>query len=264
MLAALALALASAETRIAATEARLALLDRQRAAQTAEIAAAQAPLARLLAAIERLAQRPSALVFARPGSLDDLIHAQALFGALRPAIVARTAVLRREAVQTRALRTEAARTLAAIAIERSGFETMLGARLMRLPAPPEPASAAAAAFYRLPAAGIVISGTGERAEPGWRARGLTLLTAPGITVSAPAAGRVAYAGPFGGYGQIVILDHGHGWTTLLAGLGRADVVSAASIDRGAVLGRMGQGAPRLIVELRHNGRPVDVTGMAAQ
>ena len=61
--------------------------------------------------------------------------------------------------------------------------------------------------------GEVVTGFGEVSESGVRARGLTLATAPGATVVAPARGRIAFAGPFRGYGQIVIIDHGGGWTT---------------------------------------------------
>jgi septal ring factor EnvC (AmiA/AmiB activator) len=266
MLAALLLALApaSAEARIAEAEARLAQLDRQRAEQRAAIDAAQAPLARLLAAMERLALRPPALALAQPDSIDDLIHANALLGALRPAVAARTATLRRKLVQTRAASAAAAETLAAIGVERSAYEKTIGAGLMALPGPPELPSSRPAAVYDLAARGTVVSGTGERSDTGWRARGLTLLTATGARVVAPGPGRIAYAGSFGGYGGIVIVDHGRGWTTLLAGLDRADVQSGALVARGAPVGRMGERARRLTIELRHNGRPVDVAGMVAQ
>jgi septal ring factor EnvC (AmiA/AmiB activator) len=266
MLTALALALAvpSGEVRIAAAEARLAELDRRRAGRQAAIAAAQAPLARLLAAIERLALRPPLLALARPGAIDDMIHAQALLGALRPAIAARTAALRGDMVRTRALRAEAARTLAAIEAERSLYQNALGARLMTLPAPPSPSVTRAAGFYRLPAPGIVLTGSGERGDGGNRARGLTLLTAPEAEVIAPAPGRVAYAGAYGGYGGIVILDHGGGWTTLLTGLDHADARVGTQVARGALLGGMGGRARRLTIELRRSGVPVDVAMMLAQ
>ena len=55
-------------------------------------------------------------------------------------------------------------------------------------------------------------------DTGVRARGLTLATAPGAEIVAPTAGRVIYAGRFRRYGNIVIVDHGSGWTSLIAGL----------------------------------------------
>jgi len=260
----LALALPSTDARIAAAEARLAALDRQRAAQRAELAAIQTPLALLLAAVQRLALRPATLAFARPGSIDDLIHADALMRALRPAIAIRATAIRRDMARTRRLSTAAAEILAAIGTERSAYEHALNGRLAQLPDIPDAAPANVAGVYRLPVTGTVVSGTGERAEAGSRARGLTVLTAPAAAVAAPAGGRIAYAGGFGGYGEIVILDHGKGWTSVLTGLDHAEAAVGTIVDRGAPIGRMGTRARRITIELRHDGEPVDVAGIAAQ
>jgi septal ring factor EnvC (AmiA/AmiB activator) len=261
---ALALAATASNGRTAAAEARLAELDRQYATQSAALRVAQAPLARLLAAVERIALRPPVLALAQPRSIDDLIYTHALLGAVRPVVAARAAAVRQQLTDTKAASAEAARTLAALSIALSGYEKAQSARLMTLPAPPVPAPARSAAIYDLPARGAVLSGTGERIDAGWRARGLTLLTAPGARVVAPAAGRIAYAGAFGGYGGIVIIDHGNGWTTLLTGLDRALMQSGALVARNAPVGQMSERSRRLTIELRHNGRPIDVAGMAAQ
>jgi septal ring factor EnvC (AmiA/AmiB activator) len=261
---ALALMAPSADNKAAVAEARLAGLDRQYAAQRAAFLAAQAPLARMLAAIERIALRPPALALAQPRSIDDLIYTHALLGAVRPVVAARTAAVRQQLTANRAASAEAARSLAALSVALSAYERTQSARLMTLPAPPDPAAARPVAIYDLPAQGEVLNGTGERIDSGWRARGLTLLTAPDAQVVAPAAGRIAYAGAFGGYGGIVIIDHGRGWTTLLTGLDRTDMPGGALVARGATIGRMSERARRLTIELRHNGRPIDVAGMAAQ
>lgn len=266
MLLALALALAAppANSRTTAAEARLAELDRLYAAQRADLAAAQAPLARLLAAIERIALRPPVLALAQPRSVDELVYTHALLGAVRPAVAARAGALRQRMTVTRAASADAAQTLSELSMALSAYEKMQSARLMALPAPALPPAAGAVGIYGLPASGMVVSGTGERGDRGGRARGLTLLTAPDARVAAPQAGRIAYAGTFGGYGGIVIIDHGGGWTTLLTGLDRADVHTGDPIARGATLGKMSERARRLTVELRRNGRPIDVAGMAAQ
>jgi septal ring factor EnvC (AmiA/AmiB activator) len=261
---ALALAIPPADSRTLAAEARLAELDRQYVAQRAAWRTAQLPLARLLAAIERLALRPPALTLAQPQSIDDLIYTHALLGTVRPVVAARAAVARRHLADIRAASAEAARLLAERSIALSGYEKAQSARLATLPMPPEPPAARPAAIYDLPARGAVVSGMGERIDAGWRARGLTLLTAPGAQVVAPAAGRIAYAGAFGGYGAIVIIDHGRGWTTLLTGLDRTPVQSGAPVGRGGPVGWMSERSRRLTIELRHNGRPIDVAGMAAQ
>lgn len=113
--------------------------------------------------------------------------------------------------------------------------------------------------YRLPVSGTVVTGLGELSDTGVRARGLTLTTWPGAQVVAPTAGRVIYAGRFRRYGNIVILDHGGGWTSLVAGLDAVMVKVGDTLIQGAPLGRAPQrDAPRITVELRRQGRPVDL------
>ncbi len=113
--------------------------------------------------------------------------------------------------------------------------------------------------YRLPVPGTVVTGLGELSDTGVRARGLTLATWPGAQVVAPTTGRVIYAGRFRRYGNIVILDHGGGWTSLVAGLDAVMVKVGDTLIQGAPLGRAAQGeAPRITVELRRQGRPVDL------
>lgn len=113
--------------------------------------------------------------------------------------------------------------------------------------------------YRLPVVGTVVTGLGELSDTGVRARGLTLATAPGAEIVAPTAGRVIYAGRFRRYGNIVIVDHGSGWTSLIAGLDAVLVKVGDTLNQGTPLGRAPQGdAPRITVELRRQGRPVDL------
>ncbi|HEX7782382.1 MAG TPA: peptidoglycan DD-metalloendopeptidase family protein [Sphingobium sp.] len=112
--------------------------------------------------------------------------------------------------------------------------------------------------YRLPVVGTLVTGMGELSESGVRARGLTLATQPGAQVVAPTAGRVAYAGRYRGYGQIVIIDHGQGWTTLITGLNHLSVTVGAGVAQGDPIGTAGAPRPTVTIELRRNGRPVDI------
>jgi septal ring factor EnvC (AmiA/AmiB activator) len=111
--------------------------------------------------------------------------------------------------------------------------------------------------YRLPVGGRLLTGLGEVSDAGVRSRGLTLATTPGAPVIAPAAGRVAYARRFGDFGVVVILDHGDGWTTLIAGLGSTALERGAVVGQGAPIGRVGDDG-EVTVELRRRGRPVDM------
>jgi len=149
--------------------------------------------------------------------------------------------------------------------------------LMRLPGPtprpaapgdaPPPADESTATAstgtprYRLPVIGDVVTGFGEVSESGVRARGLTIATAPAATVVAPAAGRVAFAGPFRGYGRIVIIEHGGGWTSLVANLEKLTAQVGDQVRQGDPIGAAGQNRPRLIVELRRQERPVDIAAL---
>jgi septal ring factor EnvC (AmiA/AmiB activator) len=126
-----------------------------------------------------------------------------------------------------------------------------------------PAAEAAAAntgppAYRLPVVGTLVTGLGEVSASGVRARGLTLAVEAGAQVVAPTGGRVVFAGPYRDYGMIVIIDHGSGWTTLITSLARLSVGIGMTVGQGDPLGVAGAGRPKVTVELRRNGRPVDI------
>jgi septal ring factor EnvC (AmiA/AmiB activator) len=116
--------------------------------------------------------------------------------------------------------------------------------------------------YRLPVTGSIATGFGEISDSGVRARGLTVQVAPGTTVIAPAAGTIAYSGRFRGYGRIVILDHGDGWTTLVTGLKASVGPVGGRVIAGTPIGRARAGdAPAVTIELRRRGVPVDLAAM---
>jgi hypothetical protein len=73
----------------------------------------------------------------------------------------------------------------------------------------------------------------------------------------PAAGRVAFAGPYRGYGRIVIIEHPGGWTSLVTGLARVDARVGEMLVGGAPLGIAGQRRPTVALELRRAGEPVN-------
>jgi murein hydrolase activator len=113
--------------------------------------------------------------------------------------------------------------------------------------------------YRLPVAGTIVTGLGEISDNGVRARGLTIAARDGALVVAPAAGRVAFAGPFRGFGQIVIIDHGSGWTSLITSLAALDARVGDNVPEGGPIGRAGDDRPTVTIELRRGNRPVDIT-----
>jgi murein DD-endopeptidase MepM/ murein hydrolase activator NlpD len=120
---------------------------------------------------------------------------------------------------------------------------------------------------RMPLSGdpSVTSGFGYRADPflGRLALhpGVDLAEAYGAEIHAAASGRVAHAGPAGGYGNMVEIDHGNGLVTRYAHMSDVLVEEGQEVDRGAVLGRLGSTGrstgPHLHYEVRVDGEPVD-------
>lgn len=117
----------------------------------------------------------------------------------------------------------------------------------------------------MPVRGRYIRGFGDPDEAGNAAKGLTIEARPQAQVVAPFDGRIAFAGPFRNYGQILIIAHGEGYHTLLAGMGRVIAVVGQWVVAGEPVGQMGGGSdvgassPRteLYVELRSDGKPVN-------
>ena len=118
---------------------------------------------------------------------------------------------------------------------------------------------AASAPYRVPVTGTLTTGFGEVSpEAGVTSRGLTWAVAGGADIVAPAAGKILFAGPFRDYGEIVVIDHGGGWSTVLIGLGRLSVATGQRVGQGALLGAAPSGDDRHVTaELRRKGRPID-------
>jgi septal ring factor EnvC (AmiA/AmiB activator) len=130
---------------------------------------------------------------------------------------------------------------------------------------------------RIPVRGTLVSAFGSAASDLSQARGILLETRPQAQVVAPFDGRIVFQGPFRSYGQILIIEHRGGYHTVLAGLGRVDAIVGQWLVAGEPVGIMGtsggatadtgqsaagsvtsnQDHPKLYVELRHNGQPVD-------
>lgn len=111
-----------------------------------------------------------------------------------------------------------------------------------------------------PTSGKIVRYYGQRNSMGQTERGITYATRPGAQIVAPYDGRIAYAGPFEGYGQILIIEHDGGYHTLLAGLVRLDTSVGQWVLAGEPVGAMGKTSldgGELYVELRRDGRPIN-------
>ncbi len=115
-----------------------------------------------------------------------------------------------------------------------------------------------------PVIGQVQAMFGQAAESGLTHKGITIDAASEAQVIVPYEGRVAFTGPFKGYGRLLIIEHGAGYHTLLAGLGRIDVIVGQWVLGGEPVGIMGRVTinqkghkPSLYVELRRSGQPIN-------
>lgn len=112
--------------------------------------------------------------------------------------------------------------------------------------------------FTLPARGRIVHVFGAFNGDGIANHGISVATQPSAEVVAVSPGRVVFAGPFRGYGQLLILEHPGGYHTLLSGLGRIDTALGRDVQAGEPVGVMGDDpTPVLYVELRHDGQPVD-------
>jgi murein DD-endopeptidase MepM/ murein hydrolase activator NlpD len=84
----------------------------------------------------------------------------------------------------------------------------------------------------------------------------------GAPVRAVANGTVIHAGWMGGYGNLVVVDHGGGLSTAYAHL--SSIVAGGGVSQGQVVGYIGCTGhcfgPHLHFEVRVNGSAVDPLG----
>ncbi|HEX4112795.1 MAG TPA: peptidoglycan DD-metalloendopeptidase family protein [Stellaceae bacterium] len=113
--------------------------------------------------------------------------------------------------------------------------------------------------YLIPASGMLVRSFDKPNEVGIASKGLTYETRAGARVIAPFDGRVLFSGPFKGYGEILIIEHSDGYHSLVAGLAKLDVTVGQWLIAGEPVGVMpeGEDKPRLYLELRHDGQPIN-------
>lgn len=110
----------------------------------------------------------------------------------------------------------------------------------------------------LPARGKIITAYGEQVVKGVTSKGIILRTRNDAQVIAPFDGAVIFAGPFRGYGNLIIIEHGDGYLSLLAGLKNFDVELGQMLLAGEPVGQMPEdGDAKLYVEIRKDNQPVD-------
>lgn len=118
--------------------------------------------------------------------------------------------------------------------------------------------------------GTVLRRFGEDDGLGGTEKGTVFAAHAGATVTAPADGWIAFAGPYRSFGQLLILNTGGGYYIVLAGMDRVNVTSGQFVLAGEPVGAMGDGSnktaaavalgvaqPVLYVEFRKDGATID-------
>ena len=121
-----------------------------------------------------------------------------------------------------------------------------------------------------PADGRITSGFGYRFSPFQRRTGLhrgqfhegvDLANKPDTPIAASADGKVRYAGWRGGFGMVVLIDHGFGYSTLYGHTSKVVVKPGDEIVRGQLIAYMGttgrSTGSHLHYEVWRHGKPVN-------
>ena len=269
---------------------RLRELGAREAALVTQLSQARSRQGRLLSALQMMSRRPPPPLLVPADKAVDTVRASILIRAMAPTLQARAQGLAdRQAEVNRVRRiaalnseqlftTESARgdrrarieTITArktalqvvLRAEAQGAERAartLEARLRSLGAAvPVVDTETPPTATRLPAGRSTLTPPVEgaaaqrfgRGSTGWRWR------ADRAEARAPAGGRVAFAGPLSGWGQVVILDLGPGWRAVISGLDETSVRTGDRVADGQSLGRSGSDG-EIAFELRRDERPVD-------
>jgi murein DD-endopeptidase MepM/ murein hydrolase activator NlpD len=127
---------------------------------------------------------------------------------------------------------------------------------------PGPTGQASAAGFIWPVHGVLTSGFGWRW--GRMHEGIDLAVGVGTPVVAAVAGTVIVAGWLGGYGNLVVIDHGNGVSTAYGHNTSVTVGVGQSVAQGQLIAYSGNTGhstgPHVHFEVRINGAPVDPLG----
>jgi murein DD-endopeptidase MepM/ murein hydrolase activator NlpD len=232
---------------------RLGLQDQKIARQVEDAKVKAAAKRRATASTRRLAAATVSVITARTEEAlvvrDDLVSSRDTLAAARrlkrSALVSARETREEYLHEVQGLAAQSAELAAAIRNAQAGSSTGTGAP--------------SAAGFIWPVNGTVVSGYGMRW--GRLHEGIDITAASGTPIWAAAAGTVIYAGWLGGYGNLVVVDHGNGLATAYAHASAILVSVGQSVSQGetvALVGSTGHSSgPHLHFEVRVNGVAVD-------
>ncbi|WP_297515593.1 peptidoglycan DD-metalloendopeptidase family protein [uncultured Caulobacter sp.] len=277
----------AAGTDVDAKRARLEALNFRERAILADLGANRQRLSLLLSALQLFRRDPPPALLVSPNDARDAVRAAILIKAMTPELERRAKAYARQAEAVGTLRREAAAasaelfTAESVVADRKGeIERLIVEKTQLERAYAQEAlaqdnelktlgaltdglgrvEATGPLTLRAPAVGAIVRRFGQDLPVGGKSPGLTLRTDKGLTVTAPAAGVVEYAGPLNGWGAVLILRSQGAYHVVLAGLDQVSAARGQSVAAGAPIGRMpdhGSSDPELYMEVRENGAPAD-------
>jgi len=149
----------------------------------------------------------------------------------------------------------------ALAAQSAALAAKIQASQSAIPATtsPSPTAPSSGATLAWPVSGPVTSGFGPRW--GRMHEGIDIAVGTGTPVGAAAAGTVIHAGWLGGYGNLVVIDHGGGLSTAYAHNSSLVVGEGTAVSAGTVVALSGNtgnsSGPHVHFEVRMNGAAVD-------
>ena len=112
-----------------------------------------------------------------------------------------------------------------------------------------------------PVQGVVTQNFGDIVgSSGAHMKGIVIQTRPRAQITTPFDGTVLFAGPFQNYGQLIIIDHGDNYLTVMAGMDTIDAGVGQQLLAGEPVGYMKPNYTNLYFELRHAGQAIDPKG----
>ena len=144
----------------------------------------------------------------------------------------------------------------AVAKDEAGLQAFIRAHDVRTPGDVIDGRISGAGLI-WPVRGPVTSGFGMRW--GRMHEGIDIGAGTGTPIHAAKAGTVIFSGTMNGYGNVVVVNHGGGFSTLYAHQSRRASVEGQAVSQGQVIGYVGSTGhstgPHLHFETRINGNP---------
>jgi murein DD-endopeptidase MepM/ murein hydrolase activator NlpD len=233
---------------------RIGLQDQRIARQVEEARTEAAAKRRATARTRRLTEASVQVIAART---DEARSVRDQLAANRDTLSAARRLKRSALTNARETREEYLEEVAAL--EAQSAELAAAIRNAQASAGSTGSGAVSAAGFIWPVNGTVVSGYGWRW--GRMHEGIDIAASTGTPIWSAAAGTVIYAGWLGGYGNLVVVDHGNGLATAYAHASSILVSVGQSVGQGETVSLVGStgnsSGPHLHFEVRVNGSAVD-------